>query len=100
MTALFTAIVIVSIVIIVLPFYKNTHKEFLHEEAIDPIAALMQKKENLLQSMRELDFDFETGKISAQDYKELRATTQAQTVQVLKDIEQAQMRWQEMEKQC
>ncbi|MEZ4704933.1 MAG: hypothetical protein R3A11_07080 [Bdellovibrionota bacterium] len=54
---------------------------------------LKESKSLLLQSLRELDLDYETGKLSVEDYKELTQKTRAQTAEVLLEIDQEEEKW-------
>ncbi len=56
----------------------------LEEERITSLAAL-----------RELDFDFEMGKLSAEDYRELRDQYQAKAASVLKELDGKDGAWKE-----
>jgi hypothetical protein len=56
---------------------------------------LREKKTALLLALRELDFDFETGKLSSEDYKDLRAKYQAGTVETMKKLEELERLWKE-----
>lgn len=47
---------------------------------------LVQEKEKLLDAIRELDLDFATGKLSEEDYRELRERYKSQAALVLKAI--------------
>lgn len=97
MTYVFAIIAIATIAWVLLPFRNQNSQEVLLDQVVDPIEKLAQEKENLLQSIRELDFDYETGKISGKDYKSLRADLEKQTVGVMKSLEDAKLKWQEME---
>ncbi len=50
---------------------------------------LVQEKEKLLDAIRELDLDFATGKLSEEDYQELRERYKSQAALVLKAIREA-----------
>ena len=54
---------------------------------------LREEKATLFLALRELDFDYEMGKISAADYKELKAKYEAKTVAVLKEAETLEREW-------
>jgi hypothetical protein len=54
---------------------------------------LREEKASLLLAMRELDFDFEMGKISKNDYLNLKERTQAKAVEILKKLEKFEAHW-------
>lgn len=97
MTIVFVVTVLVSSVWVLWPLFQNKFSADLVDQQIHPIDALQTQKQNLLQSIRELDFDFETGKVSSDDYQQIRANLEAQTVEVLKKMESAQKHWEEIE---
>lgn len=97
MTFVFILIVIATTFLLASPFYMKQTKDTLIEQTSHPVIELTSQKENLLQSIRELDFDYQTGKVSAADYKSLRASIEHKTVEVMKKLEQANANWKEME---
>lgn len=48
---------------------------------------LQRKRSQHMLHLKELDFDYEMGKLSKDDYQALRAQAQAETVETLKQIE-------------
>ncbi len=77
---------------------KTIVSEPLQNSMQDPIAYLESQKEMLYQSIRELDFDFETGKLSKQDYQDMRAKIEHDTIDVMKQMDRAKAKWATMEK--
>jgi predicted nucleic acid-binding Zn ribbon protein len=63
------ALLVASLAYVSLPFRRKQLNK-----ANDPIASSQQKgqRESILSALRELDFDFKTGKISDEDYTPLR----------------------------
>jgi|GEM_PF-4944756 len=97
MIAVSFTLALLGVGIVVLPFLKTSDTSDLMDYAVHPVKALEAEKETLLQSMRELDFDFQTEKISKSDYQTLRRTLEDQTIKTFKAIEKAQTRWDKME---
>lgn len=60
---------------------------------------LREEKARLLVALRELDFDYETAKLSATDYKTLRAKYEARAVEVLKELETTEEKWQSVQEE-
>ena len=50
---------------------------------------LAADKEKLLENIRELDLDFATGKLSEEDYRDLRSRSVAEAAEVMRAIDQA-----------
>ena len=83
-----SGIILTSIFILAIPFF---HKSMFASRFIaslhgtSSLRKLKEEKANLLLALKELDFDYETGKLSKEDYKELRDKYQALTVETLKN---------------
>lgn len=54
-----------------------------------PLAELLQRKDTLLLSIKELEFDYHTGKLSQEDYQRLDQRLRQQAIALLRQIEQA-----------
>lgn len=54
---------------------------------------LRERKNLLVLALKELDFDYETGKLSKDDYKGLRDKYETQAVAVMKELEGAEAQW-------
>jgi len=55
-----------------------------------------EDKARLVLALRELDFDYQTGKLSGEDYKSLRAKYEVRAIQTLKQIESMEGKWNEL----
>ncbi|GBC82409.1 hypothetical protein HRbin10_01532 [bacterium HR10] len=53
----------------------------------DRLAVLMEKKEQLLDNLRDLRFEYRAGKLSEADYERARATLEAEIAVVLAELE-------------
>ncbi len=49
--------------------------------------ALRQRKEDVYAAIKEMDFDFEMGKISEEDYRELKSQYKAKALEILKELD-------------
>lgn len=67
---------------------KNTFGVTLEEE----LKRLHAQKESLYTALKEFDFDYNMGKLSKEDYEELKSRYTAQAVEVLKDIDSMEQR--------
>ncbi|MCS6816505.1 MAG: hypothetical protein N0A16_06850 [Blastocatellia bacterium] len=57
------------------------------ERRRDRWAVLMEKKEQLLDNLRDLRFEYRAGKLSEADYERARATLEAEIAAVLAELE-------------
>ena len=62
-----------------------------------PLEKKRYQKNNLILTLKELDFDFETGKLSEEDYKSLRTKYEQKTVSILKELETLEQDWKEVQ---
>lgn len=70
------------------PLLRARTNNMLVDEYVDtPVHHLLSRKDSIYIAMKDLEFDFTTGKLSDQDYKELREKFAAQAAQVLKEID-------------
>ena len=70
----------VSVGIVSLPFRKKQRKDVRAAKAEIQSAT---QKEAVLSALRDLDFDFKTGKVSEEDYTSLRARLMAEAAQYI-----------------
>lgn len=90
-------ILVVSLLIIVAPFFSAKDRGLVmlpHLNVPSPEENLRVKKSNLVLILKELDFDFETGKLSKEDYQELRKKYEDDTLKVMKELDALQVVWQ------
>lgn len=75
---------------IVRPFLVS-RTEQLHFELLDEdlrqIEALMAKKAALVQTLRDLEYDYETAKITTEDYKRFRRSCERQAVGIMRRLD-------------
>ena len=74
----------VSIVYVILPFRQNQLKM---TTTLGPHTTQKGQREAVLSALRELDFDFRTGKISEEDYTPLRTQLMAEAAQYMETEE-------------
>lgn len=85
-------LLVVGILILVgIPLFRKFPGKKLFS-ARDPILEeykhMLVRKEETLLSIKELEFDFKTGKISQEDYEQMREKLEAEAVAVLERIDQ------------
>ncbi len=89
-------IVIGAAAFIALPFFKRRLNEEKPQgvNSIDPIEEKLREfnseKESLYSALKEIDFDYYTGKLSKEDYDELEKKYKAEAVFILKEIDNIQ----------
>jgi len=57
--------------------------------------SLREQKARDILALRELDFDFETGKLSKDDYKAIRETYETKAIKTLKALDSINEKWDE-----
>ncbi|MCS7056893.1 MAG: zinc ribbon domain-containing protein [Thermoflexales bacterium] len=77
------ALLIIVVVVIALPLLDRK------TPAVQPPSrreALEQERRTIISAIRELDFDYRTGKIDEEDYKRLRESRVARGAQILREL--------------
>lgn len=76
---------------LVLPFLSS-HEEKLRFEVLDEdlrrVEELAAKKATLLQTLRDVEFDYETEKITEADYRHLKKRYERQAIQVMRELDE------------
>ncbi len=82
-------IVILGVVglIVTLPFFREEKNEGVAVILGSKKNRLLSEKESLYSAIKELDFDHEMGKLSDEDYKQLKNEYTEKAVAVLKDLD-------------
>lgn len=82
------------------PLYRNikTDISMYIDEAPDTQKILQQKRSELMLTLKDLDFDFETGVLSKEDYKTMRDKYQQETIHILHQIDIEKEKWEEFKK--
>tara|TARA_B100000686_G_C16083062_1_gene614854 strand:+ start:129 stop:452 length:324 start_codon:yes stop_codon:yes gene_type:complete len=85
-------ILILAILLVVgIPLFGKLKLKKLVEEvdaSSDEYKHLLMRKEETLISIKELEFDFSTGKISEPDYKDLRYKLEKEAEVIMKNLDQ------------
>ena len=84
-------IVVVVAIVIGYPLFRNVGGEDISSEVYgeDHFGELLSRKESLYSTIKELDFDFKTAKLSLEDYKELKEKYEGEALSLLKDIDES-----------
>lgn len=85
---------------VILPYLdkKNLYVVFLGTLPKNTRRALKDEKASLVLALKELDFDYETGKLSKDDYASLRDRYEARAVDVMKQLDEIESQWVEVQK--
>jgi len=73
------------------PLFKRELVEEGPEEGLEDLELqkLLSEKEQALAALKELDFDYQTGKLDEEDYLHLKDRYRAKALSLLKEIDQA-----------
>lgn len=76
------------------PLWRLRDQRFLDFSADQfVLEQLKEKKALLMQSLKDLDHDYQTGKLSKEDYQKLQRETRDRTIVILEKIDQEQEKW-------
>jgi len=82
------ALIAMSLVVYVgEPLVRRVSSKPHGREGDDATEGLLLQKEMLYVAIRDLDFDFQTGKVDQKDYAELRQQLERQAVQILRQLD-------------
>ncbi len=62
-------------------------EDFFSKGGEDRSKVLGQRKEDVYAAIKDMDFDFEMGKISEEDYQELKSQYKARALEILKELD-------------
>jgi hypothetical protein len=90
----FILIAFVVSLFVVLPIVQaRSGRQFLSRNSSNHrIKDLEERKETLYSTIKDIEFDYETGKLSESDFKDLRAQYKQEAIGILKEIDQLQKR--------
>ena len=71
------------------PFFRPRPENILNDEYADtPMQHLLSRKDSIYTALKDLEFDFSTGKLSDEDNEALREKFSAEAADVLKQIDE------------
>lgn len=79
-------ILLVTIAYIAAPYWQR-HTTVKLDTGNGKLADLIERRDNLLAAIKEIEFDSQTGKISAEDFAEMNAKYRTEAVTVFKRID-------------
>ena len=71
------------------PLARRWSYKVHEQESDDDTERLLLQKEMLYGAIRDLDFDFQTGKVDQKDYAELRQQLEREALQILRQLDAA-----------
>lgn len=86
----FAALTVYALAKIVSPFLEDRREQLrfeLLDEEVQQIERLVARKSVLMQSLRDIEFDHETGKLSDEDYERLKRKYEHRAVRVMRDLD-------------
>lgn len=84
------ALLLVLVLFLARPFFDPTYRDEEEEPTLSQQDALLKQKATLLESIRALDFEHETGKVPTAVYELQRADLMAQATTVLQELDDLQ----------
>lgn len=79
---LFFAVAVLIAAYLLAPAFQS-----IELQEVDPLDALEAAGDAALRSLHDLDLDWQTGKLSEQDYRATRATLEAEASQVFRQLD-------------
>lgn len=90
----FIVLIICILILLLYPLFQKEGLDLIYlDYVVDERKQLKQKKANVVLIIKELDFDYETGKLSKTDYISLRDKYEAQAINIMQKLEQAEAEW-------
>lgn len=81
---------LIALIFLIPPLFQKRVEKWDVPEA--RIEALEEKKRMLVVAIREFDFDFDTGKLSLEDYEEQRARFKTELADVIRQLKEEETR--------
>lgn len=90
------ALLIVAVVAVGWPLWRERRQPeaagetLIADAAADPLAELVDRRDSIYKALKELEFDYQVGKVSDADYQAFNTQLKSQAVAVLKEIDALQ----------
>lgn len=79
-----------AVLYIAYPLLQEEKKESKPEDEVTDEEKAQQEKENVIESLRDIDMDFRMGKLSTQDYQSLKLDFEQQAVEIFQRVQSLQ----------
>ena len=76
---------------VVAPFLEDRREQLrleILDEELEQLEELVARKSVLVQTLRDIEFDYETGKLSDEDYERLKKTHEHRAVKVMRQLDE------------
>ncbi len=73
-----------AVAFVIYPFLKGENSIVEEKEAEDGLGDIVLGKESVYAGLKEVEFDYQTGKLSREDYEELRSDLESMALSLLK----------------
>lgn len=88
MTGITMALIsLLAVAFIVYPLLKRENSIAAKERVDNGSGDIVLRKESVYANLKELEFDYQTGKLSRQDYQELRSELESMALSLLKEAD-------------
>ena len=90
-TILFVLLVILVSIFVMQPLIKPIHRRKHAKASSNHVAGdLLERKETIYAAIREIEFDYQMGKLSEEDFQQLRQQYKDEAIAVLQRLDKAQ----------
>ena len=91
MALLIAPILFISAVLyIAYPLLQEEKKESAPEDGVTDQEKALREKENIIESLKDIEMDFRMGKLSTQDYQSLKLDFEQQAVEIFQRVQSLQ----------
>ena len=91
MALLIAPILFISAVLyIAYPLLQEERKESAPEDEVTDQEKALREKENIIDSLKDIEMDFRMGKLSTQDYQSLKLDFEQQAVEIFQRVQSLQ----------
>ncbi len=81
-----TLLVVLALLPVLIPFFRSSEGSPLGSEQTE-LAELLAEKQMMYAAIKELEFDYQAGKLSLEDYEQARQSYELRAVALLKQID-------------
>ena len=79
-----------AVLYIAYPLLQEKKKEFAPEDEVTDQEKALREKEDIIDSLKDIDMDFRMGKLSTQDYQSLKLDFEQQAVEIFQRVQSLQ----------
>jgi hypothetical protein len=79
-------LVVLALLPMIIPFFRSSGEAPLGSEQIE-LAELLAEKQMMYAAIKELEFDYQAGKLSLEDYEQARQSYELRAIALLKQID-------------